>query len=275
MGDFTLPFDVLRDALGVEVVQFEGGFPAVSEEMIGVEYARDSQICDMGGVGYADYARCERVALGVRGWIDENRLTAFTMSFLHAARGTEFAAIPFAEACKAMACGIGYAGEGDVLTAAFVGALLSTYPDSTFAEMFCPDWAHNAVFVSHMGEYNPRCTSGKARYILKEFPYADAYRPTVFIAPFKSGKAIFACLAPDEGERYTLILSEVDMLDTPAKTDFADSVNGWFRPKLPVADFLRAYSRLGGIHHAALVYGGSVASLTAFGRFMGWNIEII
>lgn len=35
-----------------------------------------------------------------------------------------FPCMPFSEACKAMARGIGYAYKGDVLTGAFVGALL-------------------------------------------------------------------------------------------------------------------------------------------------------
>jgi len=34
-----------------------------------------------------------------------------------------------------MSRGIGYAGEGDVLTAALTGALLSVYPDTSFTEV--------------------------------------------------------------------------------------------------------------------------------------------
>ncbi|MDZ7837486.1 MAG: hypothetical protein U5N58_05810 [Actinomycetota bacterium] len=41
-----------------------------------------------------------------------------------------FPTIPFLEASKAMARGTGYAGEGDIITAALVGALLSLYPES-------------------------------------------------------------------------------------------------------------------------------------------------
>ena len=50
----------------------------------------------------------------------------------------------------------GYAGEGDNLTAALVGALIRTYPDTTFTEMFTPDWEQNLILLSHMGEINPR-----------------------------------------------------------------------------------------------------------------------
>ena len=48
--------------------------------------------------------------------------------------------MPFLEISKAMSRGIGYAGEGDLLTAALVGALLAAWPRTTFTEIFCADW---------------------------------------------------------------------------------------------------------------------------------------
>ena len=54
--------------------------------------------------------------------------------------------LPFLEASKAMARGIGYAGEGDVLTSALVGTLLSVYPETSFTEMFCPNWKDGRYF---------------------------------------------------------------------------------------------------------------------------------
>ena len=42
-----------------------------------------------------------------------------------------------------MARGIGYAGEGDLFTASLVSSLLSVFPETSFSEMFCPDWAGN------------------------------------------------------------------------------------------------------------------------------------
>ena len=52
-------------------------------------------------------------------------------------------------------------GEGDVITAGLVGALLSANPCVTFSEMFCPDWKNGSVFMSHMGEFNYNVASGK------------------------------------------------------------------------------------------------------------------
>ena len=43
-------------------------------------------------------------------------------------------------------------------------------------------------------------------------------------------------------------------------------------PKTHVADFLAAYSRAGGTHHSALVYGDVCDELARFGRIMGWRV---
>ena len=50
--------------------------------------------------------------------------------------------------------GVGYAGEGDAFTASLVGALLKNYKETSFVEIFCPDWKNDALFISHMGEMN-------------------------------------------------------------------------------------------------------------------------
>ena len=69
--------------------------------------------------------------------------------------------MPFIECCKIMERGQGYAGEGDVLTAGLVGALLQVYPNTTFTEMFCPDWEQDVILLSHMGESNPKLAQWK------------------------------------------------------------------------------------------------------------------
>ncbi|MBQ8435462.1 MAG: chemotaxis protein CheA, partial [Oscillospiraceae bacterium] len=39
--------------------------------------------------------------------------------------------------------------EGDILTAAFCGALLQGFADTSFVEIFCPDWKGGRVMLSH------------------------------------------------------------------------------------------------------------------------------
>jgi L-arabinose isomerase len=44
------------------------------------------------------------------------------------------------------------------------------------------------------------------------------------------------------------------------------------KPKIPLHDFLSAYSRAGGTHHSALVYGEAAREMVWFGETMGWDI---
>ncbi len=276
MGDFAIPYDTLKQTIGMEVVELDPhNMPSVNEDEIKNEFDADCKKYDMGDVTYEQYKGPHRVALSIRKWLKDNSLDAFTMNFLSTKAGTGYDYIPFTEACKQLENGIGYAGEGDVLTAAFVSSLLSVYDETTFAEMFCPDWAGNTVYISHMGEYNPKCAVGKPRFKVNRFTYTDAGEPCVFYAPMKPGKAVFASLAPQADEKYSLILSDIEMLYTPVGTSFDTEVSGWFKPHMPVDEFLEAYSREGGIHHAAVIYGGDIEVLKSYATFMGWMTVVI
>lgn len=273
MGDFAVPYDTIKKTIGAEAFTIDPEqLEPVAEERVRAEYENDCRLRDMNGVSYEQYKGCESVALSIRDYIEKVGLTAFSMNFLATKAGTKFDYIPFTEACKALERGVGYAGEGDVLTAAFVGALLSVYPETSFCEMFCPDWQGESIYLSHMGEYNPRCTKGVGVYDITDFPYTDAGNPTVFHAPFKAGRAVFCCLAPAFGGGYRLIYTDGSMLPVPKGTSFDKEVSGWFKPRMSISDFFTEYCKNGGIHHAALIYGADLGALRSFADFMGWEI---
>ena len=183
--------------------------------------------------------------------------------------------VPFLAAALAMEQGLGYAGEGDVLTAALCGAVLSACPDATFAEMFCPDWNGNSIFLSHMGEANPRVFTGKPRLIEQAVAFSNGGKSLVMAGAFKPGQAVWADLAPSGQDQFTLLLSPVEMLECKDDHAFRDAIHGWMRPTSSVSDFLTQYSLNGGTHHAVLVYDADVDSLAKFGQLMGWTVVII
>lgn len=277
MGDFCVPFDELRRDVGLEVVRYderqgEERIASVTQAEIDAEYARDQALFTMDGrVTRALYERTARVSLALRKWRKEERLSALTVNFLATEDSNPaLPVMPFTECSKSMMEGVGYAGEGDVLTAALVGALLSAFPDTTFSEMFCPDWKGNSIFLSHMGEFNYRVCAGKPRLTEKAFPFTNAENPTVAYGTFRPGKAAYVNLAPGGEGGYTLICTQGEMLPVSGENNMQESVNGWFRPNAPVAAYLERFSRLGGTHHSALVYGDCVHELEMFARCMGF-----
>jgi L-arabinose isomerase len=183
--------------------------------------------------------------------------------------------MPFLEASKAMARGIGYAGEGDVLTAAFVGALASVYPQTSFTEIFCPDWEGDQIFISHMGEMNIDTAASAPTLVEMPFPFTDVGNPAVAVARFRAGEAVLVNLAPARDDTYSLIVAPVVMQDVTGPDRMADSIHGWFKAALPVGEFLAEYSRAGGTHHSALVYGNVAEEIVNWGKLMRWNTLVL
>ena len=275
MGDFRVPFDELRDTLGIQTVRYDMAdssyLDAVTQREIDAEYAADSARFDM-QIDRATYDFSARVSLAMRKWMEQERLNAFTMNFKAARKGTAFPTMPFAEASLAMSRGVGYAGEGDVLTAAFTGALMSVFPEVSFTEIFCPDWKDGALFLSHMGEYNVALSNPDVRPVMgkKDFVFGDADDPAIVLAPFKPGRVIFLSLNPAPGGRYEIFSAGGSMLYTPNDNRQNYVVSGWFRPDQALPEFLEAYSRAGGMHHAALIYadGDTADTVAALARLM-------
>ena len=279
MGDF-LASDEAMLRLGVEKVECDGAELAalrdsVTEEEIRSEYAKDCAENGADAVSYEEYAYAERVGLAIRKWLANNDLGAFTMTFLSAGKVGGFDTMPFSESSKAMARGIGYAGEGDVLTAALVGALFKTFDKVNFTEMFCPDWKGNALYMSHMGESNLKLLESR-KTVIKPFPYAAGQDPTCILGHMVAGKACIFNLLPNADGWFDVVIAQGDMLQLPASIEtLSTSMNGWFKPTIPVAEFLEKYSELGGTHHSALVYDVEAKSLALFAKTLGMKYTII
>ncbi len=279
MGDFLAGEDAMA-RLGVQTVVCDGDELAalrdsVTEAQIRAEYEKDCAENGASAVTFEQYAYAERVGLAIRKWIANNGLDAFTMTFLSAGKVGGFDTMPFSESSKAMARGIGYAGEGDVLTAALVGAFSKTFPKVNFTEMFCPDWKGEAIYMSHMGESNLKLLESR-KTVIKPFPYADGPDPTCILGHMVAGKACVLNLLPNAEGWFDVVICEGEMLQLPdAIENLPTSMNGWFKPKGNLADFLEEYSELGGTHHSALIYGVSAKSLTLFAKTLGMKVTVL
>jgi L-arabinose isomerase len=275
MGDFAVPAEKLAKAFGIEVIDWDAELvtslaPCEDDPAVQQEVAEDLAECEAVDLDPAAHLRVVRAGMAVRRWVEHERLTAFTVNFLAVDKASGLPTMPFMEAGKAMQRGIGYAGEGDTLTAALVGALLDTYPETTFCEMFCPDWSGGTIFLSHMGEVNPSLLAGKPELTTKPFNWTDVDNPAVAVGCLKGGEAAIVNLAPlAEGYRLIVAPGQMEAVDKDA---FAGNIRGWFRPQGPVADFLAAYSRAGGTHHSALVYGACPKDLCRFGEVLGFDV---
>lgn len=280
MGDFAVETGVLEEQIGVKTVvcdfaQLSSLLPKEDDPAIEAEMKDDNEKFRVESVSREAHVRTTRTCLAVRKWIEQEKLTAFTMNFLSFDSASGLPTVPFLEASKAMTRRIGYAGEGDVLTASLVGALASLYPGTTFTEIFCPDWESNRIFLSHMGEMNLSLADEKPVLVEMPFPWADAADPVVAYGRFRGGKAALVNLAPGPDDEFSLIVAPVEMVQVEGEDKMTKSIHGWFEPPMPVGHFLEHYSLIGGTHHSALVYGDLAHEIAKFGELMGWNMYLL
>lgn len=279
MGDFAVEETVLARRLGIQAHQvgleaLDAAVQAVSEEEVAQEVAadRDRYACELTTEAHA---RAVRVGLGLRRLLDEGGYSGFSVNFQAFDRADRPAnTMPFLEIAKAMGRGIGYAGEGDLLTASLVGALARAFGAVTFTEVFCADWAGDALFLSHMGEISPAVAGDVPRVLAKPFFSGGSLDPAMLTCAVQPGPAVFVNLAPGPDDTFSLLVAPVEVLAEDASLDPAmrDVVRAWVRPRGKVAEFLESYSRAGGTHHSALVLGDRADAIAAFGRMSGLEV---
>ena len=276
MGDFAIPFARLKKDIGLEVVRatpalLKSARPAPREAADEVKrYRKDFRI---GEVSETCLTRTATTSLTVRQWMAREKLTAFTFNFMDIDRTCGLGTAPFLEASLAMSRGIGYAGEGDVLTAAFVSSLSSVFPATSFSEMFCPDWKGNRIFLSHMGELNVKVMQGKPELCEKDFPFIKSKSSALAVGCMKPGKAALVNLAPGADGAFALIVCPGDIRAPRKGTSYG--IYGWFAPQRPIEEMLSRYSLQGGTHHLALVYQPNMQVLSRYAGIMGWECVTI
>jgi len=275
MGDFAVAPEELEETFGIELETLDidtlaGEVAQVASSAVEEEMARDREQFRV-EADESVHERTTRVCLGVRRILEQRECTAFSMNFLafdrtHGPVNT----VPFLEASKGMGRGLGYAGEGDVLTACLVGALNAGFGSTTFTEIFCPDWKGDSLFLSHMGEINPLIANAKPRLIEMDFPYTNALNPAIITAGFAPGRGTIVNLAPGPDDTFSLVTADVEVLEDAVNPRMRDSIRAWIRPQtLPIARVLEGDSYWGGTHHSALVYGLPTEALAAFAAFTG------
>lgn len=279
MGDFLVSDERYKNDIGAEVSYMTPEISAeymkkVTEEEIDAEIALDGKKYTVEARGREAYRAATRAGLAVRKWMEEEKLDSCTVNFL-TLDICGLPKMPFTECCKMLERGQGYAGEGDVLTAGLVGALMSVYPDTTFTEMFCPDWEQDVLLMSHMGESNPRLAKWKPVIQDLPFNYNSCGDTVGMYSCARPGDTVLVNLAP-MNDTFTLILVPGKMLDAGLEYGaYRNATQGWFKPGKPLPEFLKAYSMAGGTHHSAMVYDVKLEELEVFGRMMGFDVVVI
>ncbi len=280
MGDFAVDDTLLQDSFSIKVDtitpdQLADDIDSISSDAIDNEMQLDLMQYQT-DIADEVHRRSVRVGLGVRRYLERGGYGAFSINFLAFNSSEEpVDTVPFLEISKAMSRDVGYAGEGDVLTASLVGALSQAFGKTTFTEAFCPDWENGALFMSHMGEMNPAVAGDKPLLCEKDFPWSGALNPAILACAPTPGAGILVNLAPGQNNSFGLIIAPVDIMKDTTNPVLKKTIRGWIRPNAPLEWFLENYSLNGGTHHSALMLGDHTEAIAAFASFIGLERVIL
>jgi len=278
MGDFLVPNEELKERFGIEVDEISPEEISdirnvVTDSEIDAEIADNEAKYEIpDGVIADDYREYIKSCVAMHKCLENGAYTAFTVNFRNVA-GIEL--MPFIEACKAMERGIGYAGEGDVLTASFAGALLKAHPETSFVEIFCPDWKNNTVFMSHMGEMNYRIAENKPKIRRTGSAFVKGEMPYAGYARMKGGKGVYVNISRDKDD-YKMVIAPGEML-SEQEDNFPNTIRGWMQPDKSnsTAEFLEKLSKNGATHHSSFVYGATVKEMEYFAQLLSLKTVVI
>ena len=274
MGDFFVTPAQIKEDFGIDVVPVSYNASTSDTEDIHDEITYLESLFTFESVPEQDLRENVVITKRLKEWTAANGISAFTCNFREVTDSSPVNRVPFLFAGVGMYEGIGYAGEGDILTAALARALLSINQETTFTEMFCPDWKDNRIFLSHMGEINPRICKGKATLTAKPYTYSSGLQPLYITGECKKGDVILLNLIPMLDHSYRLLVCPMSIEESDTTT-FENSVRGWIKPRTSIEDFLSNYSRYGGTHHSVLCYDESIESMKTFGEQMGWEVVVV
>ncbi len=208
--------------------------------------------------------------------VRDNRLDAFSFHFTAVAEDGRIRTLPVLAASRLLAEGVGYAGEGDVVSASLVAALARLAGESEFFETWGLDFASGSLMKNHMGEGNYRLARGDLPVRLLRAPIGlgDEVAPAVPSFVMRPGEATLANLTTARGGGLKLIACQGSVPDTTPLPGVR-TPHGKFTPCVPLKQFLERFALAGGSHHSALAYGRWQRSLERLAWIMGWDFEAI
>jgi L-arabinose isomerase len=217
-----------------------------------------------------------RLEWAMRKLVREHALGALAHGFRSVIDDGRFETLPFFGINKLLGEGLGYAGEGDVVTAGHMAQMRQLCGAANFTEIFTVDYVENRMLMMHMQECNPALArrDTKVRLVRKDFwaPGIEPYLGMYFT--LEPGPVTLTCLTTDEDGDLFYIAFETQIMDRRplAKLD----VPHWIvQLDEPVADFLTRYSMVGGQHHLVSVPGHCSDLLLKLAHLQGFECVCI
>lgn len=281
MGDIRVDEHALLRALGPQVDALAPGAlhraaAAVGDDEVDALLAAEDAHFEVDPrLSAEERSEHARVQLGTERVLREGGYGAYSAHFGAIAEDGRFGRLPLAAASSLMAKGYGYGAEGDALTAALMSAARTLLGDTQFTEMYAMDFGSDSILMSHMGEGNWRLARADrpVRLIKRPLGIGGLGDPPTFLFQYRTGPATLATLVSLGGERFRLLVSEGEVLETDVLPNL-EMPYGHFRPDSGVRDCMDAWLRLGGPHHQVLNPGRHAHAWRTFSELAGLEFAV-
>ncbi len=218
-----------------------------------------------------------RIEGGLRSFLARGGFNAFTDTFEDLAGLPQ---LPGIAAQRLMADGFGFAAEGDWKTAALVriAKVMSSGLDggTSFMEDYTYDLAPEgpAVLGAHMLEVCPSIAESRPSCEIHPLSIGGKDDPVRLVFTAAPGPAVLVGLL-DLGDRFRLVLSEVELVRPPEELPRLPVARALWRPKPDFATAVEAWLRAGGPHHTVLCRAIGTEAFVDLAEIAGIELVVI
>jgi L-arabinose isomerase len=204
-----------------------------------------------GGSAHQSLREAARIEAGMRYFLESGNFKAFTTSFedLHG-----LSQLPGLAVQRLMSDGYGFGAEGDWKTAALIRAMKVMGAGLPGGASFMEDYTYHmdkqlmSVLGAHMLEICPTITDAQPRLDIQPLSIGGKEDPARLVFDTKTGPALNASIM-DMGNRYRLVVNEVDVVETEALLPKLPVARALWVPKPNLKVAAAAWILAGGAHH--------------------------
>lgn len=232
-------------------------FEKITDAAVDTQIAQDKENFEIAPDLPAESHRyAVRLQLALEAFLLEADYDGFSANFDDFREDGRFEQIPMLGASNLMASGYAYANEGDVHTAALVGAGHLLAGAGHFTEMYSLDFEKDSALMSHMGEGNWKLArkDRPIRLIDRPLEIGGLANPPTLVFSAEPGPATLVSLVSLAGIGYRLVVCKGTILDTEVLTG-VPMPYFHFRPDNGIRKAMDKWLLEGGTHHQVLTLG--------------------
>ncbi|TKB43830.1 L-arabinose isomerase [Thalassotalea mangrovi] len=217
-----------------------------------------------------------RLELGMERFLVAGGFGAFTNCFENL---TGLSGLPGLATQRLMSKGYGYGGEGDWKTSAMVRIMKVMSAGREGGTSFMEDYTYNfgatdQALGAHMLEVCPSIAAAKPE--LDVHLHTIGMRCDVARLLFKGKPGAAINVSPiDLGNRFRIIVNEVDAVNPPAETPNLPVASALWEPRPNLSVAAAAWIHAGGAHHTAYSQALTVDNIADFAEMAGVELTVI